>query len=176
MRRWLIVLGLLWPCLVGAEDFVCGDATLMTRYLPSMDPSRVTDGTCTQISKANTPAQRALVQATPPRYLKVVGGLAVEMTQPEKDAVDAASAAQAAVRQLLLDELTTSATCNADTLATVNTRLATRKATLDAQIDGIAAANLASLKAGLHGVVDDEYLVFQAIARCLTALRKVLNR
>jgi hypothetical protein len=126
------------------------------------------------VPKADTAAQVALIQSVGRYdYLKVVSGLVVEKTQGEKDAVDAAKAAQAALLADLHTELASSATCNAGDLATVNSRLATRKATLDAQIDGIAAANLTTLKAGLHGVVDDEYLVLQALARCVIAILRL---
>lgn len=88
------------------EDFPCGDANGLTRYIESVDPSRVTDPTCSPVPEANVPAQKALVASFPQKnhlghfkYLKVVGGLAVEKTQAEKDAADAAHAAALAAEE-----------------------------------------------------------------------------
>ena len=194
---WLIVVLGVFPALVHAEDMVCGNAARpqygnsvgVTRYLPSIDPSHVADGTCTQISKANTPSQRALLQSqTPPgsvKYLKVVGGLAEDMSQPEKDAVDAAITAAAAPRQALVDELASNAACSLSNLQAVITYLDNRHATIanqiqtlhDAtatQINAIATANLAALKAGLNGLNDQDKTIADGVNGELTAVQKVI--
>jgi hypothetical protein len=190
---------LCFPLLTRAEDGVCGDTTVMTRYILSTDPSKMpaTAGgkPCVPISKAETPAQRALVQAIPAYHLKVVGGLAVEMTQGEKDVVDAARATTAAAHQLFIDQLNDTL-CNFSTLAQVTSRLATRRATLQtqiaarqaavqAQIDALAAANLSTLKAALTALntelyttaipnaVDELYAVVEKTAQCLLATRRI---
>jgi hypothetical protein len=190
---------LCFPLLTRAEDGVCGDTTVMTRYILSTDPSKmpatVGGKACVAISKADTPAQRALVQAIPAHHLKVVGGLAVEMTQGEKDAVDAARAATAAAHQVFIDQLTNDTLCNFSTLAQVTSRLATRRATLQtqiaarqaavqAQIDALAAANLTTLKAALTALntelyetaipnaVDELYAVVEKTTQCLLAARR----
>ncbi len=177
MRRYLLfgLLLLLVPALAQAEFFVCGDSNSLQQVF-YRDLSLSRPGNCSAVAEGSIAAQLALMASVVRfDYLKVVSGLAVEKTQGEKDAVDAAIAATNAAIAAVASELSGSTTCNAADLATVNSRLATRKATLDAAIDGIAAANLTTLKAGLHGVVDDEYVVLQAIARCVVALIR-LNR
>jgi hypothetical protein len=161
---------------VMANDFVCGDSSKLVRYIYSVDPSTISDGTCTSVAEASIVSQRALLVVTPFRYLKVVGGLAVEMTQVEKNAVDAAIAAANAPIQALLDELANSGICNITTLAAADAALDARKATLDAQIDGIAAVNLATLKGGLHGAIDEEYFLAKKILRCFIALFRTVKK
>jgi hypothetical protein len=172
--RWVVVL-LLFPFSVGADDFVCGDTTRLTRYLPSVDPSTVTDGTCSVIPEADTPAQRVLLQTISRRYLKVVEGLAVEMSQGEKDAVDAALAAAAAAVQAYLDELATSDVCSVANFAAVETALDTRHNALAAQINAVGTLNLTTFKAALHGINDELTTVQKKVARCLFALRRLIR-
>jgi hypothetical protein len=167
--RWLWSL-LLLPCLAAADDFVCGDATHLTRYLPSVDPTTVTDGTCTAVAEANLPAQRTLLQTIPRRYLKVVNGAAVEMTQGEKDAVDALLATQQAALQAFRDEIATDDLCGAAAMADINTRLTTIRANLQTAIDAIT--NIATAKTALGQMADTLMQIDQRIARCLLATRR----
>lgn len=173
---FLVMISLLVPFSVSAEDYVCGDATVLTRYQPSVDPTlmpgSVGGKSCSLIGKAQTATQRTLVQSVPAYYLTVVGGLAVEMTQPDKDAVDASRAAEAAARLALLDVVQTDTFCATADLGTIASRLATRKATKQAAIDAIAAANLATLKAGLGALLDEEYFLSEKILMCLFASRR----
>ena len=93
--RIFLTASLLLLCAVPvlAADFACGDATRLTRYIASADPSTISDPTCTKLSEADTPAQRILLQSNLPRYFKILDGLIVMMTQAERDVVDAAVAA-----------------------------------------------------------------------------------
>jgi hypothetical protein len=166
---------LLVPWWVTAEDGVCGDATVMTRYLVSMDPSKMPPAVggkpCVVISKANTPAQRALVQATAPHYLKVVGGLAVEMTQGEKDVVNAAEAAAQAVVQAHVDETTANTLCNTATESDITNRVNTIHDNIGTDI--AAVTNIATAKTALTSLNDAYAAAFKQLGRCLVARRFV---
>jgi hypothetical protein len=166
---------LCFPLLTMAEDGVCGDATSMTRYIPSTDPSKmpatVGGKPCVVISKANTPAQRALVQATAPHYLKVVGGLAVEMTQGEKDVVDAAEAEAKAEAQAHIDETTTNTFCNTATESDVTTRVNTVHDNIATDI--AAVTNIATAKAALTSMNDTYATALKQLGRCQVARRFV---
>jgi hypothetical protein len=175
--KFLLFLAVLlcFPLLTMAEDGVCGDATVMTRYIASTDPSKmpatVGGKPCVLISKANTPAQRALVQATAPHYLKVVGGLAVEMTQGEKDVVDAAEAAAQAVTQAHMDESANNTLCNTATESDITTRVNTIHDNIATDI--AAVTNIATAKTALTSMNDIYAAVFKQLGRCLVARRFV---
>lgn len=105
----VLLLFLFWAPAAFAEDFACGDATQLTQYIESRDPSRVSDGTCVAIPEGSVAAQRSLVAALPRKYLKVVSGLAVEKTVQEKadaDTAEAAAQAAAAAAQAVSDGAT----------------------------------------------------------------------
>lgn len=173
----LVCLGI-FSAQAAAEDFACGDSAGLTRYIPSIDPSKVQDGTCTVISKANTPTQRVLIAATPLRYLKVVDGLAVEKTQGEKDAVDAAITAAQAARQALLDEIATQDVCAAATLGELAIIIDTF---YDAEVaamttDITAVTNIATAKAALVTVatqISQQRVVIKKLAWCLHARTRI---
>jgi hypothetical protein len=175
--KFLLFLAVLlcFPFLAMAEDGVCGDATSMTRYIISTDPSKmpatVGGKPCVLISKANTPAQRALVQATAPHYLKVVGGLAVEMTQGEKDVVDTAEAAARAEAQAHIDETTTNTFCNTATESDVTTRVNTVHDNIATDI--AAVTNIATAKTALTSMNDTYATALKQLGRCLVARRFV---
>src|SRR5262245_42628628 len=172
MRYGVCVLLLLaLPGLVDADDFVCGDATQMTRYQPSIDPSRVTDPTCFQIPKAETPAQRQLVSTVPSYYLKVdmTTHLAIEKTQAEKDQVDQQRAAAAAVEQSYRDERAQNDLCNTTLLAEIDTRVDQRRQQIQTNID--TATNITQIKQVLTQLNQQIATSFQQTLRCLVALR-----
>lgn len=167
----VLMLCLCLPTLVCAEDVVCGDASQMSRYLRSIDPSRVTDPTCTLISKANTGSQRALVESLPLRYLKVIGGLATAKTQAEKDAADAVVADQQAASQVFVDEATNSDFCNTVTFATLENRLDTLAAALQTDID--ATTNIATAKVAMTNMKAALVVGLKKTLKCLIARRFV---
>lgn len=160
--RWIVlsVLLLALPLAAHAEFFVCGDGvrpacagtTGLTQVLPSSDPSTVSDGTCTAVSDANLDAQKALLQTVAASHvngrchLKVVGGLAVEMSGVEKDTVNAAIQAKLDERQAYADAVTGNDLCHA-TLDEIRARKAQLDAALQADIDGIT--NIATSKTEL---------------------------
>jgi len=72
---------------------VAGNTSKFDKYIASIDPSQA-GSNCFEIAEANTSSQRSLVASIPTKYLKIVNSLAAEMTQAEKDAVDAALAAE----------------------------------------------------------------------------------
>ena len=100
MMRWryagmvIMVAMVLWRE-AAASNYVCGDMTKLGYYAQAIDPSKIPP--CLPpftvdpagVPEAEIPAQDTLYRTVPPRHLKVVDGLMVEMTQAEKDAVDA---------------------------------------------------------------------------------------
>jgi len=155
-----------------AEDFVCvltAGGTL-TRYVASVDPTKIAPSpteTCTQVSKANTPAQRTLLNTVPRKYLKASGGLLVEMDAAEKGTVDAAAAAKAATRTALETEAATQDLCSSATLADINTKFTTLRAALQTDIDAITT--ITNAKTELSDMMDRLILAQQKIVRCLLA-------
>jgi hypothetical protein len=163
------------PTLVGAVDVVCGDATQMSRYIRSTDPSQMSDGTCAIIGKANVASQRALVESQPLdkpiRYLKVVGGLATSKTQAEKDAADAVAASDLAASQVFVDETTSAVNdlCGTALLSDIDTRIDALKGNLKTSID--AVTNIASAQSALTSMNNIYAAAFKKIARCIVARR-----
>ena len=94
--KLLLFLGLLFLFSIEAFAFnyVCGDTTKLGYYAQTIDPSKVPPCpppfTVTQLpdDPVVIAQQDALYASVPPRHLKVLDGLMVEMTQAEKDAVD----------------------------------------------------------------------------------------
>ena len=169
--RWSVLLLLLWVTPALAELVVCGDATpaypvpAFTGHLsvdPTKAPATLQGKPCYVVSKASgeTASQLAVIASQPPYFLKVVNERVVVLTQGEQDAWTAAQQAALDARQALRDEATQQDICSTATLSQINTLLATRRATLQtaidtakanqqADIDALAAANLASLQAAL---------------------------
>ena len=163
-----------------AEDFVCGNAARpqcaasvgATRYIRSLDPSFVTDPTCFMIPEASVVAQRALVESmgTPEKqpngrcHLKVVAGLAVEMTQPEKDVVNAAIQAVLDDQQAYED-----AVANNDLCSATLDQLATAKASLDSNLTGDIAGitNIATAKTELQDMMTRLTNALEKLMRCI---------
>lgn len=162
-------------CIVSAhaEDYACGNSILLTRYIMSVDPSKITDGTCTVISKGNTVSQRALVTATPQRYLKVIGGLATEMTVAEKGNVDAAIATLASARQVFVDEIAQQDICSQVTLADIDTKFTQIAALIQADIDNVTLISAASSKQAMTTIARELGVVVKKIARCVLSRSKV---
>lgn len=200
MKRFLGALFglLLLSGVAQAELIVCGDATALRTFYPSLDPTRLSPfpADCAVVSKADTASQRALLEGgvVPLRHIKVVNARAVEMTQPEKNAVDAQIVLQQAALQLFKDELIQQDVCSKGLFADLQAVLDTRKANrqdqittarnnLQTDIDALATANLATLKAGLTqvnatyynittGLLTEQYTLIEKLARCLLAFRK----
>jgi len=184
---------------------VCGDDQTLECYLPQQDPTQIPPSCgnplkqCFVLAPEVTQAQRDLVRSLPQKYLKVVDGLAVEKTQAEQDQVDAVVAAQQAAIQAYKDETAPGSGsndfCNTPSMQaltdrikamhdTINTQITNQQTTLQGQIDGLATANLASLKQGLTALnnatatmgtqMNDKYAqALTALARCTAALRFV---
>jgi hypothetical protein len=106
-----------------AGNWVCGDTTKVHRYTQSVDATKVpacpVPFVVSEIPEADIPAQDALAASVPHRHLKVADGpprLMVEMTQAEKDAVDAPAQAQAAAKEVAKSEMQTNQICANNTL------------------------------------------------------------
>lgn len=177
--RWAC--GVLLLCLVTvahAEDFVCGDGvrpqcantTGATRYIRSVDPSQVTDPTCAVIPEAETAVQRQLIETVAASHahgrchLKVVAGLAVEMSQGEKDTVNVAIQAIADERQAYEDAVTNNDLCSA-TLAELDTAKTALLNNLQGDIDGIS--NIATAKTELADMMVRLVNALEKLMRCI---------
>lgn len=193
MRWWLscgILLGLAVPG--WAADHLCALVGRIpeVRYVRSLSTSKLVPRpgeTCTTLPAPVTAAQWAiwrnagLPAATPPqKHLKVVGGLLVEMTQGEKDAVDAAMAAPGLALQPFRDELAQSGVCT-NALSNINQDV---DAFYDPRVAAIQAknalvTNVATAKDALDEMAarySQERIVTKKLARCLAALIKVVGR
>lgn len=198
-----LLLALLMGGIAQAEQVVCGDTTQFQR-LYSSDPTKVTDATCTVHPKPTSQAQRDAQEAQRVlaetfqaagtlRYLKVVDGWIVEKTQAEKDAVDAALAAQEALAVQYQQELTTQDLCSPVLLQQITDAVQAQHDSLAATIQqqhddnaaaitAIAAVNLTTFKAALNtinnsmaqglGVLNDRLATsVSKLARCIRAAR-----
>jgi hypothetical protein len=103
-------------------------------------------------------------------HIKVVSGLMVEMTQGEKDAVDAALVA-ADPHKPYKDDIAANNLCDTATLATVTGRLDTVKAALDTDIN--AVTNIATAKTALANLNTAYAAAFKKIATCIVDRRFV---
>ena len=189
---------LLLPCLVWADDFACEDTQTpekYRRYQPSQDPSTLLlqpNEVCYAIPEAELPAQRAACMdgTTPPptiplQYRKIVNQLCAEMTQAEKDAVDAVAAAIAAQNQAYVTERADPG-CTEKQLQQISQALTNRQTAKQDQDATAKAAIKATIDASpldrtlLKAVVDDyyaridsdrgdEYGLFEKVSRCLRA-------
>lgn len=205
----VMALFLLMTGAAAASDIVCGDVpnrascamtTGLKSYHPSVSPSAVPPG-CFVIPDdgVSTAAQRALMQTDAvhvgslypklyPCYLTVVGGLGVEKTLAEKQAVDAARQAELAILADKENEKTTNDFCNNLTKESIATKIDALKAAAQADIASLDAnealidtiTNIASAIVVLKQVNNAHQVVlnslntryfngFQKLAECLWA-------
>jgi hypothetical protein len=188
---------------VEAEDFVCGNGvrpqcaqtTGATRYIRSMDPSKVTDPTCVLLDENTMPgitaSQRALVETVTASHahgrchLKVDGSILVEMTQPEKDVVNTAIAIAAMPGEDMQEEVANEDLCKSATLDIITQKMTnqrtnlqatfdTARASIQTDIDAVTQAtiktNLAAMFDKLYQSLSDEadrtYTLIEKLARC----------
>jgi hypothetical protein len=150
-----------------AEDYVCEDTVITgkySRYLPSVSATQITlkaNELCTAVSKADTEAQRAInlgnpnaTPSVPPsvlfKYRKVVNHLVVEMDAGEKATVDAAIAADQAIKAPWQAEVATPEACPYTTLAELNTDFDNEETALAALV---AATPAGAVQDALDGIV-----------------------
>jgi hypothetical protein len=138
-----------------------------------LDLHEVTNPACTPIPDEPptlTQEQRDLVatvaasHANGRCHLKVVGGLAVEMTQPEKDVVNAAIQVQLDEQQAYEDAATNNDLCNA-TLAELGTAKTALMTNLQGDIDGIS--NIATAKTELTDMMTRLVNALEKLMRCM---------
>ena len=125
--RWLLAL-IMTLALCGAavaSNYVCGDATKLGYYAQGVDPSAIPAcappfhrGTA-GVPEAAIPAQTPLYNTVVHRHLKVVAGLMVEMTQAEKDAVDAPINQKKEATDIANNEIKTNEVCANNTLTEI---------------------------------------------------------
>ena len=158
MRGLLLLLLLLLPSVALAGDYVCGNATKLERFSPSVDATKVPPCSAPFVlsplpdDEAIVTAQRNLYrtmnQASTLHHLKVVDGFMVEMTQEEKDAVDAPIEQKKAATDIANNEIKTNEVCANHTLQQITdywkgpggkqAQLQTTIATLDSAIAAVA--------------------------------------
>jgi len=112
MHLKLLILFLLISSTSYAEDFVCPDSS----YLKSASQSN-----CSAVPDNLVPSQRDIADKVPQKYRKVVSNLLEEMTQAEKDAVDAQEISTAAA--VLLSTSRAGAKDSVDQLSSEGVRL-----------------------------------------------------
>ena len=177
--RWLagIVCAVAFCGSAAASNYVCGDTTKLGYYAQGIDPSKVpactAPWTVSEVPEADISAQDALYATVPPRHLKVVAGLMVEMTPAEKAVVDTPTAAQAA-RAAFLVEMNTQDICSGVSVADIQAKIATMRSNLQTDIDGIT--NIATAKTELAGMMNKLTTALEKIAICTVGLRKATNR
>jgi hypothetical protein len=178
---WCIfVVVVLIPVVVHAELEVCfyPGRPLGSQFTSRLvDPSKITEPECTEVRKdsGQTTAQLVLIGSTirgapAPKYLKVVGGLAVAMSPAEQDAVDTDIATKAAEAKTFEDEAKLQDFCSSATLAAVNTYLNTINASITTDI--AAVTNIATAQAAMTTMKNQFGLAMQKMARCLIAIKK----
>lgn len=150
---WLIIALILVPQLVHSEAVVCGiTATTgkFSRFLPSADLSRFVAGsteTCNHIrGDAATAQQIDLYNTVPVRHIKVVLDTLVheavqplsmaQMTQSEKDTVDAAISTEVGKKQAWKAETNTPGVCKYNSPDEIDTKVDQVKTNNIANIDG----------------------------------------
>lgn len=177
---FFLIVGL--PALAWADLFVCFDEArpLGQQFYahPSIDPTKLPPADapyCTAVSKANTGSQRAFLQQQRAqglwKHLKTAPdpddgryALAVEMSQAEKDDVDAYLAGQATTQQAFQQELAKTNICKFADLTAVNTRMSTDRAAMQTDIDALSVS--AADKTELGQLVDKIILLVQENMRC----------
>lgn len=167
----LALVFLLWPALAQAAMFICGDPTTFRGHVfadASQPPTCPAPYGLSQVPKAETAAQEALIAAFPKYYLKVVGtapnGLVAEKTQAEKDAVDAAILAKQEEQQAYEDAATNNDLCNA-TLDQLTAAKDTLMNNLLGDIAGIT--NIATNQAELTDMMTRLVNALEKLMRCI---------
>lgn len=134
-----------------ASDYLCVNGTVLRYYAYGIDPSLVPPcdppSNLFELSAADAPAQNLLYQTVQRKYIKVVGGLMVEMTVPEKAAVDAPDIAVKAKRDAAVAEITGNNICANNTLAQISTYWDSRQSELTATVSTLDTA-IAAMTAG----------------------------
>jgi hypothetical protein len=191
------------PGLAWADDVICEDTITVgkyRRYQASIDLTTVAvqpNEQCHPIAEAQLAAQRAACYdgnvpppTIPVKYRKVVGGLCAEMSQQEKNQVDAVEQANQAQQQAYAQERG-GPQCGEKQLGQLTSKLNQMKGekitaleaahtAIDQTIDAlttwdvtIAKTTLKQLTADfytqMNADVDDEYKWFNEIYRCLRA-------
>lgn len=133
------------------------DAAKFVAYRDSLDPSQA-GANSTEIAAGQVAGQRLLIRTVPWKHLKIASGLAVEMSQAEKDAVDTAEAA-ALLSQLrtdaeaLIDGLgSNEKALRAILLLTLDELNAIRQWLVSFKAEAAAATNLANFQSRIAGL------------------------
>ena len=183
--RWALLLSLLlWPLPAQADDIVVCDPTdalvpnRVVQYDRSADP--VKSGALTNANALiwSLPASSVrpwsgLPPALGTRYWKCVDTNAdsvlddvVSMSSAEQSALDAPSAAEAALQQNYTDEIAANDLCTG-TLAEFITRIDAEQTAIQTAID--ASSNLAQAKAAMTTMNTKLAAAFKKVAKCIRA-------
>lgn len=185
------------PLSAQAELAVCfnTERELGTQFYhyPSVSPSKAAqDPLCSVVTKASgqTAAQQQLINTTPNKYLKVLEGLAVEMSVVEQQTVDNHITAKTAEQQAFQSEAN-KPECKFANLDEVTADMATRRNAkqtqvndnrnqLQSTIDALSAVNLTAIKTILtqmntakynmdSELLVEEYKLSENTMRCVLA-------
>jgi hypothetical protein len=175
-----------------ASNAVCGNAGRpqcaatvgATRYLRSVEPVGFAEPGCVLIPDDATAAQRTLVDTVAASHangrchLTVVGGLATEMTQAEKDAVNTAMAAVKAEQDAIAAEAG-DPQCSKATMAQIDnffqqqwddTEPPTNTNDFKGDIDALTTNSAAAIRTTFTNVVQRMLGVVKKVAKCNRAL------
>ena len=108
----------------------------------------------------------SVLPGVPERYRKISGGVVVEMSQAEKDAIDAPAVAAAALQASYDTEISSNDLCDA-TLDELVTRINAERDTIQTAIDG--TTNIASARTAMTSMNTRYAAAFRKVAKCLKA-------
>ena len=169
----ILLIFLLMTGIAYAEDFVTYDPgtgayqgcrSYGDTNVPLSDPNNLASVRSGYVY-AN-PFCASVLPSVPEQYRKVVAGVVTEMTQAEKDIVDAPGIAAAALAASYQTEISTNDLCEA-TLAQIASRIDSEKATIDTAISG--ASNIAGVKTVLLDMNTRYAAAFKKIGKCVRA-------
>lgn len=177
MRRLLFfALLLLIPSLGWSSDVICGngprrqcaDTIGATNYHPSVDFAEIADPTCVEIPPeppSITEGQRVLIETVKASHrwgrchLTIVSGLMAEMTQPEKDVVNAAMQAVEDAEQAKHDEVTQNDFCNSTDWTEIATKIENMRTNIQGDITSLDG--LEPLITGIASMADAKTIMIQ---------------
>lgn len=177
----LIVMGFM--VLVGfnlayGEAVICGDSNKLFYFEPTVDPTRAR--VCpepyvkTVLSEQSTAGQITYydtkVAAGEIRYIRVLNGLMEDMTQAQKDAVDAPLIAEAEKKASYQNEAVNNDFCNEQVLANIDAKIEQVNQNLNTAINNVT--NVATAKTALMDVKNVMISGFKKLTKCVRAVRR----
>lgn len=180
MVAWIILLFIVLVNfnLAYGEAVICGDSNKLVYFEPTVDPTRAR--VCpepyvkTVLSEESTAGQIAYYEgkviAGEVRYIRVLNGLMEDMTQAQKDAVDAPLIAEAERKASYQNEVVNNNFCNEQVLANIDDKIEQVNQNLNTSINNVT--NVATAKAALMDVKNTMISGFKKLTKCVRAVRR----